>query len=574
METLEEYYQAQSREKLAFREKVEKTSGARPPSFAPETQSPSQPGPNPAPPPENKLQYSARVHPYDPIFPGIRNLVDVWNLLHPEIRLYGWQAEELLRISGHRDGRLTTTREDWSIDDPMQAAYVCANGSGKDMALIATTAVGLPLLYRDVLVVITSSSHDQLKHQTQNHISRAITKLNNELTPIYTSVEFYHECKAARGGEIKLFATNEAGRAEGWHPMEVGGRLVIIVNEAKSISPPIFDALDRCWGWSHWLEVSSPGPRRGLFYNNYKRAHKYFPGFRPPSHEFIARKVDSKQVPHITPAHEKKLVDKHGENSFIVQTSLRANFYEQESETIIGIQHVEACEGLTFPDANDVGIGLDGSAGGDETSLYVRRGPSLSTSLCFDRERDTIRAVQRIHRHLINNGITPDSSYVFNLDDGGLSRTFTDQLTLLGWRLSRRLNQSAAYNKQKYLNLGAEIWHHTGLLFERHQIPAPKDHKLIEQLTTRPYDETGNQGKISLRSKTDMKAEGLASPDRADGFCLCYFSYRPGAPKPDEPESPTGMSTEELLARMDADPFFLHNLRNPSPKHIGNYTIQ
>jgi len=165
--------------------------------------------------------------------------------------------------------------------------------------------------------------------------------------------------------------------------------------------------------------------------------------------------------------------------------------------------------------------------------------------------------------------------YVFNLDDGGMSRTFSDQLTILGWRTYKRLNQSAAYNKTKYLNLGAQIWAHTGLLFQRRQIPAPTDSKTIEQLTTRPYDETGHQGKIALMSKDKMKEDfGLSSPDRADAFCLCYFSFASTEPTPNAPPKPQGYTMEELALLSERDPNFLENLlkQNVQPSSIGTYT--
>ena len=543
----------------------------------------SQPAPGPAPQTFDKLSTTSRqtktavVHPFDPVF-GFRDLVDVWYAMNPDVHLYKWQYEELMRLSGYRTGSSKSVRDDWTIDDPYQSALVCANGSGKDMTVIATAAIGLPLLYRDVFVVITSSSFDQLKHQTQNHISRGIEKLNSKFGKVYDSVEFYHNCKATRGGEIKLFATDEAGRAEGWHPMEVGGRLVLIVNEAKSIPPPIFDAMDRCWGWSHWLEISSPGPRRGLFYDNFRRSIKYQPGVAPEKHKYFGRRVDSSQCDHITPEHERKLVEKHGENSYIVQTSLRANFHEQSSETIISINDVEACENVQPNEQGDYGIGLDASGGGDETSLYVRKGNRKIGELHFDREKDTIKAVNRVHRYLLDLGLSPfmTEPYVFNLDDGGMSRTFSDQLTILGWRTYKRLNQSAAFNKTKYLNLGAQIWAHTGLLFQRRQIPCPPDSKTIEQLTTRPYDESGHQGKIALMSKDKMKEDfGLDSPDRADAFCLCYFSYASTEPSPNDPPKPQGYTMEELAVLAERDPNFLENLfkQNTQPSSVGTYTL-
>lgn len=457
--------------------------------------------------------------PFDPAF-GLNDLIDVWYLMYPETKLYPWQAEELLRLSGYPTGRLSGPRIHYTEQSPCLASYVCANGSGKDRILISTAAIGLPLLYRDVIVVITSSSNEQLKFQTENHISRGIVALNNRLgQPVYESIHYYHKC-AARGGEIKLFATDEAGRAEGWHPMATGGRLVIIVNEAKSITPDIFAALDRCHGYSHWVEVSSPGPRRGMFYQNFKRAIKYPEA--PVANRFYSRRVTVDECPHISKEAQQRVIEKHKEHSFIVQTSLRANFFEEEKDVAIPAGLVDDCESV-LPQDGEIGIGLDCAAGGDETALYVRKGNHLIDEYTF-READLEKAYDLIDRRLDAYRF---QEYTFNLDDGGVGRGFRSGLEKKGWKVIPRHNQSSPYDTTQFLNLGAEMYWHCRDLFQARLICKPKDEILYTQLITRQNDTSEGLGKHKLLSKKRIKETGGASPDRADGFVLCFFSFKP-----------------------------------------------
>lgn len=508
---------------------------------------------------------------FDPAF-GFDNLVEIWYAIHPETKLHPWQREELLRISGYVDGTLDGPRIHWFKGQAYRGAYVCANSSGKDRMLIATTAVGLPLLYRNVFVVITSSSHEQLKFQTENHIKRAISNLNARFGfPIYQSVEFYHTLKE-RGGEIKLFATDEAGRAEGWHPLTEDGRLVLIVNEAKSISPEIFGALDRCYGYSHWLEISSPGPRRGPFYSNFRDSvHHPSPYVQG---EFYGRKVDYTQCPHITPEEVSTVIRRNGLSSYIVQTSLFANFYEQDEDVVIPVHLVESCE-TTIRKDGDIGIGLDSAAGNDETALVVRNGNHLALEYYF-KQKDTTLAADLIHEKLLPYQNLP---YRFNADDGGISRAMVDMLVQKGWKIARRLNQSPAFNKRLYLNLGAEMWFHARRLFEKRLIHAPTDKKLLYQLTTRKYDETANQGKKALQSKKEMRGRGSESPDRADAFVLAYYSFSAGA-QPDQPDKidtpSTMLSMADLLRLSQSNPNYLNQLMNQNlrPAQVGDYTLQ
>ena len=510
--------------------------------------SPPQPPPPPTP-----------ISGFDPAY-GLNDLVDVWNLMFPDMDLYPWQAEELLRISGYVTGRLSGPRLHFTEQDPYLASYVCANGSGKDKILISTAAIGLPLLYRDVIVVITSSSNEQLKFQTENHITRGIAALNARLgQPVYESIHYYHRCPA-RGGEIKLFATDEAGRAEGWHPMSKGGRLVIIVNEAKSITPEIFSALDRCHGYSHWLEISSPGPRRGMFYENFKRAVKHPEVYT--SNRYFARRVDVSLCPHVSPQAQARVVEKHKENSFIVQTSLRANFFEEEKDVVIPAGLVDDCESVE-PEGETIGIGLDCAAGGDETTLIIRRGNRLVDELYF-REPDIEKACALIDRRLDPFRF---AEYSFNMDDGGVGVGFRSILSRYSWSLIPRHNQSAAYKKDEFTNLGAEMWWHVRDLFQSRKIIKPANETLYTQLITRQNDVSEGLGKKKLASKKRIKELGGASPDRADAFVLAFYSYNPvliDKPELVKPDSAPTYSAADITRLMRRQP----SLFVPEPKPL------
>ena len=516
------------------------------------------------PPPNSPAPAPPGLGGFDPAF-GLQDLVDVWYLMHPDVELYPWQREELLRLSGHLSGSINDPRFNFTAAEPCMIAHPCANGSGKDMALITTAAIGLPLLYRDVLVVITSASNEQLKHQTENHICRGIEALNGRLgQPIYESIHYYHRCPS-RGGEIKLFATDEAGRAEGWHPMTQIGRLVIIVNEAKSITPEIFTALDRCHGFTHWMEISSPGPRRGMFYDNVKKAVKHPLPLVPG--KYYSRKVDVRECPHISPQAIARLVDKWGEDSYIVQTSLRANFHEEEKDVVIPAGLLEACSDVVPDQEGTIGIGLDCAAGGDETALVVRRGARVLDKFYF-HEKNTEKAYD-----LINHRLDPYrfEDYVFNLDDGGIGSGFAAALLKRGWNVIRRHSQSAAYDKQHFANLGAEMWWHVRDLFQARLLARPDDDILYTQLVTRRDNMAEGLGKHKLDSKKRIKEIGGSSPDRADAFVLAFFSFKPkllvrqDVPKPETPQTYTVDEIHRLLRRNP-------NFGQPdlTPKHIGS----
>lgn len=521
-----------------------------------------------------EIEVTEPQYKFEPLF-GLDNLVDVWHAIHPNTRLYPWQYEELMRISGYVDGTRHGPRLHWTPDAPLRANHVCCNGSGKDMALITTTALGMPLLYRNVIVPITSASHAQLKGQTENHIIRGIEALNARFgTKLYDSVEFRHKIKA-RGGEIELFCTDEPGRAEGWHPRDPTGRLIMIVNERKTIPEDIITALNRCHGFSHWLNVSSPGPRLGSFFRNYHDSTK-FPN-RPEPFTWWSRKVDWTLCPHISPAYFEAQVKEYGINSSYIQTSFLANFFEEEANVLISFNLLLALDGRKFQqNPNDIGIGLDGAGGGDETSLYVRFGP-VPTRRLFFRDPNTIRATDRIHEFLVD---LKDQPYVFNLDDNGLSRTFGDSLERKGWKLSRRISQSRSTLPARYVNLDAQMWDHNRKLLERGQIMSPDDELTRSQLTIRKKDETKHVGRMMLESKDDLQARGIKSLDRADAWVQAFYSYRPDkfyTPLQEGEVDPETLSSRislaELNERLMKNPHAIEHLFSPPRRGEGSYTL-
>src|SRR5208282_3125660 len=73
------------------------------------------------------------------------------------------------------------------------------------------------------------------------------------------------------------FSTDDPGLFEGWH----AERLLVVVDEAKSVDQPIFDAVERVLSAGQWVRLlvaSTPGGPCGPFYDCFtKLGHLYVP---------------------------------------------------------------------------------------------------------------------------------------------------------------------------------------------------------------------------------------------------------------------------------------------------------
>ena len=197
---------------------------------------------------------------HDPQEKIFDNAVEWLSFAVPDIKLHKWQYQMLMEMSGYRGGQYKVKKE-YTDSDPSLGAMVCANGSGKDMVINAGISTFISIIGNH-RVYITSASHDQLKHQTEVHIRRIAESANKKYCyRVFNSVHFYHTVPE-RGSDIKLFATDEASKAEGAHPFH-GGKMCILINEAKSTAEDIYAAITRCSGYSWWIEISSPGEPSG-----------------------------------------------------------------------------------------------------------------------------------------------------------------------------------------------------------------------------------------------------------------------------------------------------------------------
>lgn len=486
----------------------------------------------------------------------------LWMLM-PEVQLYPWQKEELMRSAGYLTTKDYNTKTEITDKNPYQVVLSCANGSGKDMIIIAAFAVWFAMKKARNRVIITSSSFNQAKNQTEVHIRELVKRVNAKFGRVFRHIQFHYVIPEL-GSEIQLFVTDEASRAEGYHPFP-GGEMALIINEAKSVKEEIFDALSRCTGYSHWLEVSSPGPRSGHMFRMAGRAIHY-PN-TPNLGQFYFRRVTAFECPHLSKTHIDNLIYDKGENSPLVRSSIYAEFADYDEPVVVTEAVYDKCY-LNPPNAvgNDIGIGLDLAGGGDEDACFVRKGNVVIHKFFF-RQSDTDLAADLIDKQLLP---WKSGDYYFRADNGGIGQSIIDKLAKLGWRVRRTNNQSPAFNKREFLNLGAEQYFYVKRRIELREIVLPDVEKLRDQLTTRRFEGfESTQGKYKLESKPEARAAGRCSPDRADAFVLCFASYKPNRVTPSVTTPKKAYWTiQEVMERSR-----LGTLRQPPPGKPGLFSL-
>lgn len=453
---------------------------------------------------------------------NIASPLDLLLALRKDQKPYQWQAETLYQLAGYDLANLDAPPIQPTAKVPFYYNLVAANGSGKDQIVICAFATWFALAKIRSRVIITSSSHEQLKDQTFKYIKTLCEDVNAFYgRKVFEIVEFHITCNDT-GSEIKCFVTDDPGKAEGRHPFDdyPGAEMAVIVNEAKSISDGLFQAFSRFTGYNYWLEISSPGVTAGHFYKRCTMAQHQWPAPIVLG-EFYWRRVTAYDCDHLLGKHIDNLKAEYGEHSLIFRSQVLAEFTTLSEASFISST---LFEGYPTPPQRTFGLptklGIDLAMSGDEMVCYAFRNGKLylrtrkapkGTSL----KKHTV--VSQVISWIKEFNCAPEDA---NVDDGGIGKPILDDLEEQGYAVKRVRNEARALNKAFFKNRGAENWARIKRMLEDRILPVIDDDKTREQLCTRNYEVSGIVTK--LESKPDMRARGVGSPDRADALALVF----------------------------------------------------
>lgn len=468
------------------------------------------------------------------------------DVLAGRIQVHPWQSELLTYLGKPK------ALEDRAV----QAMLLAANGSGKSQMIIAPFAVWMALRFTESLTIVTTSSGQQLDTQDLRYITRMARKVNALHKEQFGMDVFDCQYRKFRSpiteSFIDMFATDEAGKAEGRHPLKYDGEFSIIVDEAKTVDDKIFEALERCSGFTRRLDVSSPGKSSGYFYTTWNLDQ---------GGDVYKRKVTAFECPHIKEYEIQQKIAKYGLHDPLIRSSIFAEFSSTDEQVVIPREllskNTKLCDKQVF--FGPLRAGLDLASGGDETVLSVWRG-NVEVGLHTVRNKDTSTVCNKIIEFIqsYKGQLKPENIYA---DDGGIGRSMLDNLREKGYKINRILNQSRPYDSTRYANKGTELWFSFKRFVEEFQVYLNKDDRgntdnlLFSQLSNRYYTIQQASNKIILESKEKARKQGHPSPDRADAVILAWAPYVYPVPELNGPATASkpkrGLTVDELFVKYE-----------------------
>jgi hypothetical protein len=436
------------------------------------------------------------------------------------INLYDWQRK-VLRDLEPKDCRV---------------ALRAANGSGKTSTVISAILIWHALVYPRSIAVTTAGVFRQVESQLWPSLRNHIAKLGGAWEVTSGEIRYLHP--NGNTSRIIGYSATDPGRAEGWHAEDHEYHpLLMVVDEAKTVADPLFEAISRCQP-TRLLIASSPGGTSGAFYR----------AFTKEANMWQKHAVTAFDCPHITQAQIDEVTQRYGEKHPLTRSMIYGEFVDIGLESlVINLTQLQNCHNTPPRFRPGVRIaGVDFAAGGDQNVICISDGNKILPMIAW-REKDTMAAVGRFIVEFKKAGLEANNIYA---DSGGMGMVMCDALAESGWVVNRVNFGATAYDNNAYTNRSAEMWYGMAKKIEDAEIILPEDEDLTAQLTCRRTI-TNSKGKLGVESKDSMRARGIASPDRADALALCLSSSNVGLDLTFQIERPTWKSLQEMMVSHD-----------------------
>ncbi len=328
-------------------------------------------------------------------------------------------------------------------------------------------------------------------------------------------------------------STKDPDAFQGHHSRNI----LVIVDEAAGVAEPIFEAVEGI--------VSTQDAKVLLLGNPTSQAGTFHAAFHGGRSRYKCMTISAFDTPNfagqgvvrpylITPEWVKDQAARWGEGSPFYQSRVLGEFPKQGIDTLIPLQFIEDAmqRWHEMPDGAPIEIGADiARYGQDETVICTRLGGKVLPLQCF-HSQDTMvttgRIIEAYRAH-------PTSST--KVDVVGIGAGVFDRLQEQGGYQAVAVESGArARDRDKYVNLRAEMWSGLKELLQAGLVGLPPDEVLAGELAAVKYH-FDSSGRMQIESKEDMAKRGIGSPDRADSVVYAFADIQGGHVSEDDQQT-------------------------------------
>lgn len=394
----------------------------------------------------------------------------------------------------------------------------------------------------DTRIIVTANTESQLKSKTWPELQKWYRRAINAHWFKFTATALFskderHE-KTWRADMIPWSENNTEAFA-GLH--NEGKRIILIFDEASAIPEIIWEVSEGALTDENteiiWAAFGNPTRNTGRFRECFGRL----------KHRWGGLQLDSRKVEGTNKAQHDAWAEDYGEDSDFFRVRVKGMFPRASSLQFIDSDLV--AKAMKQESRSNIGdpliMTLDVARGGDDDCVFgFRRGLDgrvyPMVIIPGSETKDSMRLVSKALQ--LVDTLKPDA---FFYDGTGVGGPVGDRIRQLGYPVTE-IQFGAASPDRHFANMRAYMWNKMKEWMQ--QGGAIPDDPALETDLTSPEFKHNKRDQLVLESKEDMKARGLASPDRGDAFAMS-FAF------PVAPTAGPGHSYHTNQCETDFDPF-------------------
>jgi len=435
-----------------------------------------------------------------------------------------WSKQDEI-ITAVRDNQRVTVKSCFWV----WKTYICAR-----------IALWFQFAYSDSIVITTAPTHRQIENVLWRELRSAHKKAKVPLGWKMNKTKFEIDERWYMLG----LSSDEESNFQWFHSLNQ----LNIADEAWGIKAKSLEALEALMTWegTKLLYIWNPTIAMWGFYDSFQDDSYYkisisvfdTPNFTKNGLKNVAdlKKLSKEEVlslplvyPElVTPMWAWDKIWRWWEDTAIFQSKVMAIFPDEGDDTLIRLSWIEQSlekewteeEWLMRPRRNCIGIDV-ARFGWDTTVLVAMDNGKMHENMRSYKGKDTMKTAWEAIAMFNDLWFNKEFDY-FVVDDTWVGGWVTDRLRELGYNVIPINNASSARDSETFRDIKAEIYWMLRQAFIDGKIRIYDVDRLIKDISNIKYDYTSN-GKIFIKSKKDMKKEGLDSPDFADALALAFY---------------------------------------------------
>ena len=446
-----------------------------------------------------KFAYTAR---FDPLYFAEH----AWKWGEAELTgkdIRAWQSEVLDEIASHLKNPVTR----YSV---CRLAVASGHGIGKS-ALTGMLTTWALSCWVNPRIVITANTENQLLTKTSPEIGQWVK--SSMFGDLFDAETMSIKLKTDPAQHRADLITNNENNPEAFAGLHAEGRLVMmIVDEASGLSEIIYQTILGAMTDDNTVLILV------LMGNPTSPSGPFREAFRKNRHLWKLWNIDSRTVEGTNKEALQAIVDQYGEDSDTAKVRVKGIFPAVSQKQFIPTPYVDAAYGRHLRDEQynfaPVVISCDPAWEGDDTLVIGKRqGLRYDILDALEKSNNDLYIASKLAHY--EDRFDADAVFI----DGGYGTGIVSAGRTMGrnWRLVWFADKP---DDEGYLNKRAEMYGRARQwLADGGAIPP--NQRLYDDLVT-IETKPRNDGVIQLKSKVDMKKDGLPSTDYSDAFVLTF----------------------------------------------------